>query len=63
MGILDDTFAAFSNISFILSLTVCLWVVIASICFKTTIHFQSPIPHLKILCKQMAHAQLGCVLR
>lgn len=62
MGLLDivtDTLDALSNIAFIIQLTVCLWIVIASICARSIYARKGLIANLKHLCDSTVKARLG----
>jgi hypothetical protein len=58
LDVVFDTLNAFNNISFIGTLTVCLWWVIPSTCTKSIIHRQNILVNLRILCDSMVQACL-----
>jgi hypothetical protein len=65
-GLLDvvaDTLDAFSNIAFILHFTVCLLIVITSVCAKSIYYRKNIITNLQVLCNSAVQARLGGMLR
>jgi len=64
-GLLDlvtDTLNAFSNMAFVIQLTVCLWLAIGSVCAKSIYYRKNIITNLQVLCNSTVQTRLGGML-